>query len=206
MKQEIDIEALLQWVYQKQKADMISSRGVGMFDAEAMADGIKLRKISADGCFRIEQTHLLGAAVDGGGLMSFAGQLHPDAETIHETVMKLNKIESWLLISSAKAGDPPDWMPEAKASMEPVMKKGRIVMIYDDNRHIIGCRVTVGTTQVYIDAKRELYSMWWKALKKLADNLEDKLASYELSGSVVSSTPWVNEKKRTQHIDFAKTA
>ena len=193
-RREMDIEAMLIWAYRDQRVDLLFGRCVGLFNVERRAAGLPVQSISGDGCAVIERDALLGCRIDGGGPSALC--IHPDAEAVHEEVRALkSRIERAAVIESAKTGERPDWMPGARAYMEPVLvaagkRAGEPVRIYDKDRNWIGCRVTVGLAEEVIDARRAFYEAWRGALVKLAGRLAGRLLKHQVVGPRAPARPW----------------
>ena len=194
-RREMDIEAMLIWAYRDQRADLLFGRGVWLFDVERRAAGLPVQSISGDGSAVIERGALLGCRIDGGGPAAMQ-RIHTDAEAVHEEVLALgSRIERAAVVESAKTGERPDWMPGARAYMEPVLvasgkRAGEPVRLYDKNRGWIGCRVTVGLSQELIDTRRAFYESWHGALVKLAGRLDGRLLKHQVAGPRAPARPW----------------
>src|SRR5215469_15078414 len=109
-KRRLTIQQLLVWVYKDQRVIEISGRG--MFEGESARKepwGHQEQFISRDGCAAIERNAILGANVDGSGpIRGIPQPLHPDAETVHEVVLRLPWEQAGLLISFAKRDTEPE--------------------------------------------------------------------------------------------------
>ncbi len=116
---DIRIEELLLWTYQRQKADLVIERGVGLFPQEKDADGIFYRMISGDGTYQIHRNYELGIKLEGCGFPTC--EIHPDAEMVHELIKtkSFTHLERGLLIEFGKTGLMPDWMPGAQPQGSP---------------------------------------------------------------------------------------
>lgn len=180
MKEVIDIEKLLHWTYQRQKAHILSAKGVGLHKIEAEAGGYEVRNISGDGCAAVEWFSQLGTQVDAKG--RDRGDIHPDAEAVHEAVCLFKPVDRIQVINYALSGRRPDPMNGAKPELSPVLNgKGKPAMIWDDNRNAIGCKLMVVRWQEQIDDARKKYDSWIASLEALVAYFEkypDALESF----------------------------
>lgn len=196
-KADIDILSLLVWTYQAQKADLVIDRGIGLHELERRADGLEVYGVSACGCVAVSRAADLGASIRGS--MQCA-QLHPDAELVHETLMALKK-SRWLspyqvglVIYHARTASTPDCMPCAQPRIVPKRNgRGQLMMVYDDNRHPVACRIQVEVSVEEIEWVRDTYRIWHKAISFLEQELVRKnaLTSYQLSLGEVDAEPWL---------------
>ena len=207
LKKTIDIETLLHWTYQRQKADLVIDRGQGLHRLEAEADGIEIQSRSADGCARIAEIIALGAKIEGLGRP--AGELHPDAEAVHEAILvrlkdretgrslALTPLQRGLLLVHARQGDRPDWMKGAVQRWEPVRKAdGSIKVVYNagPGKHIPSyCEIRLAAAQEEIDLARMVYGQWWAAMAWLRWYLtrHQLLKDHAITGPAAASSPWV---------------
>ncbi|MEH6477945.1 MAG: hypothetical protein V7727_19800, partial [Sneathiella sp.] len=103
------------------------------------------------------------------------GDIHPDAELIHETVLLFPVALRALVISHAKTGTRPEAATDARPSMAPVYNgRGEIAKIWNENRNIVGCKVRVVQTQEAIDYVQKWYRDWHAALNGMADYFNEK--------------------------------
>ena len=186
----IDIEALLHWTYQKQVADKVSAKIVhGIFPQGYVSNSVRLANFAR-----------LGVRVDNPvQLFAASAEIHPDAEAVHERIVKMPALEVGLLITHAKAGDRPDWMPGAKPRCVAVLRSnGRPKMEYDPKgKRPIFCPVIYDPDPSVIAFQRRMYSVWRCALRSLASSLDD-LSSYQVEGPAAPVAPWaVDTAERT---------
>lgn len=195
-RHDIHVEDLVMWTYQRQKADLIVERGVGLYPHEKDADGIFYKNISGDGTYQVLRNSELGTRIDCIGFPS--AEIHPDAELVHETIKAkaFTHLERGLLIDFGKTGLVPDWLPGAKPEIRPMLRKnGQIKMIYGgkNNHKAIGCEIEIVMSQDHIDFKRRIYGQWWRALEKLCKELWEKdtlVTSYNVQAPAVAFEPW----------------
>ena len=196
-RQDIRIEELVIWTYEKQKADIIEDRGVGLMPHEKDADGIFYRMISGDGAYQIHRNWELGIKLEITGWPT--AQIHPDAELIHDLIKskKFTHLERGLLIDFGKTGLMPDWMPDAKPQISAARtRKGNIKMIYSDSKRTrpIACVLDIVLSQGHIDFKRKTYNDWWQALDKLKTELwraDDLVTSFNVQPPLAKQSPWL---------------
>ncbi|QEX18511.1 hypothetical protein FRZ44_38180 [Hypericibacter terrae] len=202
----LDIEALLHWTYQRQKADLVIDRGQGLHRLEAEADGIEIQSRSADGCARIAEIIALGAKIEGLGRP--AGELHPDAEAVHEAILvrrkdretgrslALTPLQRGLLLVHARQGDRPDWLPGAVQRWEPVRKAdGSVKVVWGrEGRKDLPshCEIRLAISQEEIDLARWVYGQWWSGMAWLRWYLTQHklLKDHGATGPAVASAPW----------------
>lgn len=196
VKEDIDIENMLIWVYQKQKADIIAGRAVGLLDIEASAAGIRRMKISGDGCAAVARSEALGVRVDSFG--RDRGDLHVDAEHVHDLLEQFPAALRHLIICHAKAGTRPDPMIGAQPRMVPVTnKRGKITKIWNKNRNWIGCEVRPVNRQETIDFARETYRSWHRGVNLVAEKLQLNspiLIRYAPTKTKAPGEPWFGER------------
>ena len=83
IKSTIDIEGLVQWTYQVQRANLIIGSGVGLYEGEAYVDGVGgMVRSGGESCARVKRARVVGCKVDG------YGDLHPDSEVVHDAVIQ----------------------------------------------------------------------------------------------------------------------
>jgi hypothetical protein len=196
----LDIEGLIHWTYQRQKADQVIERGQGLHRLEAEADGIEIHGRSADGCARIAEIIALGAKIEGSGMP--AGELHPDAEAVHEAVMirrkgALTPLQRGLILVHARAGTRPDWMEGERERYEPVRRPdGSIKVSWSrDGRKDLPshCEIRLAVSQEEIDLARRVYGEWRAGMAWLRWYLTEHrlLKDHAVTGPVVASSPWL---------------
>lgn len=193
MPKNISIDQFLIWVYQNQKASEVIDRGVGLYPAEMIADGLTPIAVSGDGCFQCEQNGLLGTRVDYSGRGTAA--LHPDAEYTHDLVLSrsVDKIVRGIVIEYGKSGREPEWQT-ADAGFVPVLGKGgKLKYIKDENRVKRGCAVQPVFTNDHRDHKRWQYTTWWDALETFRLILIERgmLKDHVLEPCSLKREPWL---------------
>ena len=200
-RKDVTIEELVIWTYEKQKADLIEDRGIGLMPHEKDADGIFYKLISGDGTYQIHRNWELGIKLEITGYPT--AQIHPDAELVHDMIKskRFTHLERGLLIDFGKTGLMPDWMPGAKPQIRPALKKnGKPKMIFADRHYKkpIACELEIVMSQDHIDFKRKVYTQWLDALLKLATELwqaDDLVTSFNVLKPMATKAPWLNEKK-----------
>ena len=202
---------LLAWTYQRQKADVMSGRGLWAPEIDAEADseaarlGMPVRHWSTCGCAQLEAIALLGTRIDGGGWQRAA--LHADAELVHDELIEMSRID-WmgasLLRQYGRQGDIPDWNGGTQ-EYEPVRDaRDRIVQNYFDEVVTLTdacgrqsqvpvryCPVQLYPSNDWMEMLRGEYQHWFAALEKFALRLQArKLVRWQVSGLGVSREPW----------------
>lgn len=190
-KAAIDIEALLFWVYAKQLAAKNESGGVGLHEAERLADGIEWAASSADGVAAVARIGELGCRVDGGGYTH--GDVHPDAETVHQAVCALGDLDAGLIIMHAQSGRRPECMPGVEAKQVPMLDaKGRPIPMRDRNDHVVKGQFKMRWTirPDVLDNLRMVYLRWWDLLDVLAKGLQGGLRDHLPTAPSCPREPW----------------
>lgn len=203
VKTIIDVETLLRWTYQVQRADVIIGAGVGLYEGEALADGVGGGG-SMDSITRLRRAAILGVKVDGGGFGS--GALHPDAEAVHGAVTRLiadDRGAGLLVQEFAIAGLRPDWREGARPRWEPCHSRqkpnGEWTPIYQYNAKAgIGnrpwfCPLRLVDHPESIAFARRSYDTWRFGLVILAGVFQanrSRLCAYIVTGPRVAATPW----------------
>ncbi|MBF0305174.1 MAG: hypothetical protein HQL41_05950 [Alphaproteobacteria bacterium] len=186
-RRDIEIEDLLLWTYQVQRAHLVIDRGVGMHPLERMADGHAVQSSSSLTAFAAIE--MLGVRVDGGGTAS--ADLHPDAEAAAEEVKRLSPLKRGLVEHFGKTGEVPGWVPGG-VRVEAVIIKDRPVVVYEDQqtkRKPLYCLVTDNADEVI--HRRDTYQHWWDALDALARHLGPKImTSFTVLPPRSERMPW----------------
>lgn len=115
VKTLIDVEKLLVWTYQRQRADdVVSAVGGSSLAAHAKAQS-------------------WGMGGGGGGATT---DIHPDALLVHGVVRQLSKLHCGLVIMHARTGGRPDWLPGATFKLVAALNgKGKPMMDRDPVTH-----------------------------------------------------------------------
>lgn len=200
-RHDITVDNLVIWTYQRQKADLIVERGVGLLPHEKDADGIFYKNISGDGTYQVHRNAELGTRIDCFGFPS--AEIHPDAELVHELIKakSFTHLERGLLIDYGKTALVPDCLIGAKPEIRPVFRKnGKPKMIYADRDRTkpIACEIEIVMSQDHIEFKRRIYGQWWDALDKLCNELwkrDTLVTSYNVQGLAIARDPWVRKTK-----------
>ena len=198
-RQPIDMEDLLVWTYRDQKADLVIRRGAGLHTLEALADGVEVHGVSACGCASVSRIAELGVRVDRSA--PDQGALHPDAETVHRAVMRLDDRvhglpRSRLVIVNAGRAERPDAMVGEVPRPIPVLnRKGEPSVVFSDAGKRYGtCPVDYQPSATMILTAREEYTAWHAALRLLAMALqhEPKLTRWYPLAPAAPEAPWIS--------------
>ena len=184
-KTVLDIERLLHWVYQEQRADDVDAATV----ARPGAVG--------SNCRALMRHAALGTAIDGGGYA--ANDLHPDAEAAHAAVLSLPPLELGLVVEFARSGLRPDWLEDETVRPVKVLNRdGQPAMEYWDDRcrNPAFCLLRYDPEPAHVEFVRGVYITWWDALARLGERLED-LESYRVVGPDFPREPWLNNRVDT---------
>ena len=192
---QIDIEQLLIWTYQVQKADVADRMVNRVVHAGALGYG-------SDSFSACERTSGLGTAVHASPWTLPA--VDPDAETVHDAVLKLPSQTTGLVIRHAKAGTRPEAYEGAVPLLLPRKRQnGKIVVNRDARDHPWLCplRQAIGVPSRsgyriaaeswdHIEFSRGIYVMWHAALCVLADALSGCLISHNPQTPSAPASPW----------------
>lgn len=214
-KATIDVEALVRWTYEVQCADVIIGSGVGLFPGEAYADGVwGVFGGGGDSYERVKRVAVLGCRVDGGGFRR--GDLHPDAELVHDAVMALvvyARSAALNVLQFGIAGCRPDWREHAatrwescetrrrrKGDLGPVYKHDPDrVPVYEYAKGAKGghrplyCPIRLIDHPLSIEYSRRVYASWHGglvALKVVFAANQERLSAHTVTGPGVPAAPW----------------
>lgn len=185
----IDIEDLVHWTYDTQKAQHADRSGFG-------SDGPK-QFGSNWGAF--ERLLQLGHIGDGGSRgVQISDKVHIDALMVHDAVVRLPVDAFHLVYMHGVAGNRPDWYAHGAGAFEFVLdRRGRKKPIYRDpaNRtDVIGYRqVFVGDRPEVVEHGRAQYTLWIEALRILCDEISDRLEEHHPQYPACDSTPWLDQ-------------
>src|SRR5690349_19980021 len=114
----IEVEQLVVWAFREQKADRFA--GVGLYSAEASADGIVMTGRSSDGCGALADIEHLGCRIDRRkGIIK--DQVHPAAEAVAVITAEIKGGE--LVRHYGRLGGRPDGWAEPERWYRPVVWK-----------------------------------------------------------------------------------
>lgn len=100
------------WTYRIQRVQTALDQA--LFDAEqALDSGRDVARSSTCGVHAMERLNLYGTFIDGGGpLWGVSGEVHPDAEAVHNAVLALpDRLAAVSVVTYARLGEPPPWVP-----------------------------------------------------------------------------------------------
>jgi hypothetical protein len=100
------VEELLIWAYRDQKVDRMSHQSLN--DLEASLDNEERRRVSPDGVAAIESIGALGCRIAGSHCWGASAVCHPDAELVHDRVLKLGFLPASILMHYARLGERPE--------------------------------------------------------------------------------------------------
>jgi len=202
---------LLVWTYQRQKADLMS--GKGLWTPEQRADASPIdqptRRWSGCGCAQLAAVAALGARIEKGGWQRPA--LHPDAELVHDLVIEMSRTDwagAMLLMRYGRQGGMPEWS-EGRQEFEPERdERDRIVQDrYDEVVLALDvrgreravpvryCPVRLYPSDAWIEMTRGEYRTWHRALARLAKALASRpegagLGRWRIVGLGAAAEPW----------------
>jgi len=198
---EVGIWDLLQWAFQREAARVAFD---DLTSPDAPAPGFGLEYV-------LLQRAMLGCKVDGGGV----SPAHPDADLVAAALAQLppergGRRMALAIAEMARAGQMPDWMPEARPRIEPVewrnSKHGLRAKVSDGGvetwvsrgrvrqqvRRL--CEVRYSPSVSEIAAARRRYLEWWAALAWVRDTLsiDARLGRFDLTMAMPPMQPWKN--------------
>jgi len=216
LRESASLVELLAWTYKRQKADVMSGRGLWTpeIDAEAESEaarlGMPVRQWSTCGCAQLEAIALLGARIDGGGWQRAA--LHVDAEVVHDELIEMSRVDwmgATLLRQYGRQDDVPEWSGGTQ-EFEPVRDaRDRIVQNHFDEvvthtdafcrqsqAPVCYCPVQLYPSNDWVEMVRGEYQHWFAALEKFALRLQARtLVRWQVSGLGAPREPWVVANK-----------
>jgi hypothetical protein len=202
VKRALGVQAVLEWAFRVEKAQMELPQRRDV-DEEAYGFGME---------YVLMQRARLGCKVDG-GQHKMGSYTHADAEVIAATVAgmpsSLGGIRMAIHVAElARAGLTPDWMPGAVPRCVPVdIKRNRhgdraVSVVVGTERILIrgqlrtvevrACPVTFSPAPQQIDAARRGYEDWWHALDWVRDGLMAgrMLREMEVTAVMPKVRPW----------------
>ena len=182
VKKQVDVEEMMRWTYQDQYAHTITVEDDFWVISKASGFGGRSRG-------KWQDLADLGILVQGGG-SSF--DVNPDAEALHDAVMRLDVIGRGLVITHGVAGTRPDWMPndDPRLVMRP-RANGKPKMEYWDAARTrpAYCLLCYDPDPEHVKFMRKVYVTWWDALACLIDE-NQYLDAHELTGPAILREPW----------------
>jgi hypothetical protein len=206
VRETTTLVALLVWTYQRQKADLMSGKGLWTSEAKALdAEAEAPQHWSGCGCAQLAAVAALGARIEAGGWQR--PTLHPDADLVHDLVVEISKTDwagAMLLRRYARHGAMPEWS-EGRQEFEPERDaKDRIVQDrYDEVALIPGaqgqpravpvryCPVRLYPSDAWVEMTRGEYRLWHRALQRLGEALAARrLTRWTIASLGAAAEPW----------------
>lgn len=193
-KQEIDIERLLIWTYQKKQADKVSERRYRSDEP--------LRESSSTAL--VMRMAKLGTLIDcSGSAANHREVLDEDADTVHAMVQQLGERTAGHIISNARTGMRPDVMEGQEPRLcglnrrdggayDP-SKGGKPRLVYHDNkqRRPSHCPLVVSPCPKHLAFWRGVYRIWWDAMARLVLPINEYgLEKFIVTGPAAPAQPW----------------
>jgi hypothetical protein len=202
-KRSMSVQQALEWAFRVEKAQLelpipkdVTEEGFGF--------GLE---------YVLLQRAALGCQVDG-GQHKLGGYTHEDAEVIAATVAGLpdslgGKRMAIRVTELARAGMTPDWMPGAMPRCVPVEMKlnqhgeRATTIVVGTERvktrgkwrtvEVLACPVTWRPYREHIEAARQAYHDWWRALDWVRDGLivGGMLREVKVTEAMPKSIPWL---------------
>lgn len=175
-REPVDVEDLLRWAYQVERADLAEGAGLA-------ADLGRL------GCRAADWSRPI---VDGGG--RFAAVLNEDAERVHETVRALGL--GRVVVRHAMLGTRPEWDVGGALRAHPVWEydsrdRRYVGMIHAWSGEPIACKVGYsGGSAAEAEAAQHRWLDWWEALASIRDAVDGRLRRVRATGPAVPLQPW----------------
>lgn len=212
-KKEVGIWGLLQWAFQRELAQLDFDE---LTSVAGERPGVSME-------YLLMQRKLLGVQIDGGG----RSEPHPDADAVASALASLPECRGgrrtalWIA-ELARAGQVPDWMPDAVARCVPLEwkrhKRGNFAMRehwkgdgrlgrWPENQlgrdHGYVCPVRYENTAHDVARARRAYLHWHDALVELRDTFQlySNLTAYQVTDELPPRTPW--KQKRFDRMSVA---
>jgi hypothetical protein len=189
---EYSIEEVLTWAYRVHEVDRRVREREAAVGAGDSAEGfgldsiVRLSTVAGDGRGGLRRVQFVPTAP--------VREVFPAAEAIHLAVLSLERAERDLVMDHARAGSAPNWLPHATWRCAPVMRRGRVVMLYDLSGHPLhACKVRyLGVHPEIVSEARAQYAAWFEAVSSLSGVLRARLAALgvSVSGPASLQAPW----------------
>jgi hypothetical protein len=193
MPKTIDVEKLLIWTYQDQRADLYAA-GARMLPMERLADHHTVVNRSADGCALLEERQALGTKVDVIGYAVGGMKIDDDAEHVHGIVASLGKV-SRIVMQHARVGTRPDWGVDLKAESIAPCYEVRRWWDEANPRHpgYLYCPFSINDNGGSVRYRRTRYLVWLSALVLVAWGLRQdtaRLKRWQVTDDLPPGAPW----------------
>jgi hypothetical protein len=189
----IDVEQLVVWSFNEQKADRFA--GVGLLAAEAAIGGGEPRGRTSDGCAALADIEHMGCRIDRmHGIVR--DHVHPVADTVADLVKGMAGGE--LVVHFGRLGVRPDGWRLPERWWRPVVWKvyGVEGQWERTDRGVNSPRLTrvIPTiTQAELERRRQTYVQWWDALDQLAWRLSMRNLGFAVQRPSAPRVPWAGE-------------
>ncbi len=209
------LTALLVWTYARQKADVMSGKGLWTSERKSAAEPEPVQQWSGCGCAQLAEVHALGARIERGGWQRPA--VHPDADLVHDLVVEQSKTDwagAMLLRRYGRQGGTPEWS-DGHQEFEPTYDErdriiqdryDEVVLVVDGKgreraKPVLYCPVRLYPDDAWVDMTRGEYRLWHSSLKRLAASLADlpagkQLARWLVAGLGAAAEPWAMQNLR----------
>ncbi len=189
----IDVEALVEWAYRRQKVGARPGRDV-IGSADIPSSWRLVATVGEYGC-------ALGLGGSGGG-GAWGGVSEPgmpdDALAVALEVELCGADAAALMAKHGRTGTRPDWRPGARARCLPAFDdRGRVIELWDwdDNRHKINqhCPMVHVDRPESVAHARELYVLWRTGLDLIAQAFRadpELLLLWTVTGPAAPARPW----------------
>jgi hypothetical protein len=183
MKEQRDIEWLVNWAFQKQRVE------------DAMRSLVpSAPTISPSAMLQLLE---LGVRVDtsSAGEKWGSAQCHDDAVVIYDMVRRLPREAAGLVVLHGRIGTRPDWCPGGIGCEVPMLdKRGRPRRIWRDPARRKGDLGPMlqwrGHRAEAVEFHRAQYAVWHAALATLTDPFNAEAVDFHASGPNTSAEPW----------------
>lgn len=207
-REPITLAALLVWTYARQKADVMSGKGLWTSKRASRVEPEPVQQWSGCGCAQLAAVAALGARIEKGGWQRPA--VHPDAELVHDLVVEQSKTDwagAMLLRRYGQQGGAPEW-PDARQEFEPVYddrdriiqdRYDEVALVTDGKGReravpVLFCPVRLYPDDAWVAMTRGEYRLWHGSLTRLARALENPpagrgLVRWALTGLGAAAEP-----------------
>lgn len=174
-RRDTDLEALLVWVYRDQRADV---------NALKAGRATKPGGWGPSNAASMMRRGMLGVKIDCAGSAAMdAGVCHPDAELVHDAVMRLDDLGAGLVVHHARTAsrpalDDPDSVPE----VEPVRRSNGKVRVEDgpDGKF---CPVRYSIDPEHSAFLLGVYRHWVRAMETVRIEVEGQLGDWHVTAT-----------------------
>jgi hypothetical protein len=205
VREQTTLVALLEWTYRRQKADLMTGKGLWQPEELASGDEDYHGGWSGDGCAALESFGEMGAIIPSTGHLQRAA-VHDDAVLVHEAVVALSATDwvgAMLLRRYGRQGGAPEWRSSQPHPVPVFVGASRNPLTaWFSNEYTSGagrrrrfsaqyCPVDYTPPPGIVEIARGEYRMWWAGLNRLNSMIASAgFRRWRLDGAGAESEPW----------------